>query len=201
MLGLRQRFGMLMLASLLCVLPTNASGDAVSTDPTKASKNDSSTVQTSTTQQPPFQDQLRERLIGNWVLTGTVAGQPTTHDVKAEWVLNHQYVQINEISRELNEKGQPKYEATVFVAWNAKTEQYACLWLDIIGGLSQASIGYATPSKDTMAFLFKGLDAGDDFHNTFKYNAKADTWEWLMDSEKKGILTPFGQLKLEKKPR
>ena len=40
-----------------------------------------------TAQQPGFQDPLLDLLAGNWVMTGTIAGAETTHDIVAEWVL------------------------------------------------------------------------------------------------------------------
>ena len=42
------------------------------------------------------QVQLLDHLAGNWVLQGTIAGKPTTHDVQAEWVLNREYLLLRE---------------------------------------------------------------------------------------------------------
>jgi hypothetical protein len=47
---------------------------------------------------PP--DSLFDRLVGNWVLRGTIARQQTTHDVTFEWMLGRSYVQMHEVSRE-----------------------------------------------------------------------------------------------------
>jgi hypothetical protein len=51
-------------------------------------------------QQPTFHDALLDHLAGSWVLQGTIAGRPTTHDITAEWVLAHQYLRLQEVSRE-----------------------------------------------------------------------------------------------------
>src|SRR5512142_1995786 len=83
---------------------------------------------------PVFQDSLLDRMTGKWTLRGTIAGQQTTHDVNGAWVLGHQYVQMNEVSQEREAKGHPAYEATVFIGWDARSEDYACLWLDNTGG-------------------------------------------------------------------
>ena len=45
-------------------------------------------------------DSLFPRLIGHWVLRGTIARQQTVHDVTFEWLLGREYVQMHEISRE-----------------------------------------------------------------------------------------------------
>jgi hypothetical protein len=142
-------------------------------------------------QQPTFRDALADKLVGDWVLTGTIAGHPTTHDIHAEWVMNHQYVRIHETSREKNATGEPAYDAFVFIGWNGQLKQYACVWLDVYGGASPESIAYAEPGKDKMTFLFKASD--EDFHTTFAYDEKTNSWEMTMDSEAKGKLRPFAR--------
>ena len=50
---------------------------------------------------------IMDHLVGRWVLSGTIAGKKTTHQVSAKWVLNHGYVQLHEISREKAAGGRP----------------------------------------------------------------------------------------------
>jgi hypothetical protein len=80
-------------------------------------------------QQAPVNSPLLDHLAGKWLLQGTVGKQIVTHDLDAEWVLQHHYLLFPEVSREKNVKGEPQYEATVFVGWNEKTKQYACVWM------------------------------------------------------------------------
>ena len=150
-------------------------------------------------QQTSFQDSLLEHMVGRWILQGTIAGKETTHDIIAEWVLGHQYMQFHETSREKNAVGQAEYEAIVFIGWDQPSSQYACLWLDVTGGggLSAQAIGHAKPNGDEIAFLFKGSD-GSTFHTTFVYDRSADTWRWLMDSEENGKLQPFARVMLRR---
>jgi len=42
-------------------------------------------------------DSLFPRLIGHWVLRGTIARQQTVHDVTFEWLLGREYVQMHEV--------------------------------------------------------------------------------------------------------
>ena len=151
-------------------------------------------------QQGTFQDPLLDHLIGKWILEGSIDGKETTHDVISEWVLDHQYVRLHEVSREKNAKGQAAYEAIVFIGWDQSSSQYACLWLDSTGGggLSDPSIGHAKRNGDEIAFLFKGKD-GTIFHTRFVYSRGADTWQWLMDGEEGGKLQPFARVRLTKK--
>lgn len=75
-------------------------------------------------------DSLFDRLIGRWVLRGTIARQSTTHDVTFAWMLGREYVQMHEVSREREANGTPSYEAVVLFGRDPKSGEYACLWLD-----------------------------------------------------------------------
>ena len=58
-------------------------------------------------------DSLFDRLVGHWVLRGSIARQSTTHDVDFEWMLGREYVKMHEVSRERGPNGAPVYEAVV----------------------------------------------------------------------------------------
>lgn len=155
-------------------------------------------VASAQTSKPPTE--LLERLVGKWVLNGTIDGKTTTHDITVSWVLNGQYVQLHEISREKDAQGRPAYEAIVYITWEPSRGEYSCLWLDSTSneGLSNGILGRAKPSVDEFPFLFKYPD-GNTFHTTFTYDRKADTWQWKMDGEEKGKLVPFARVTLRRK--
>ena len=147
-------------------------------------------------QQPPVNSPLLDHLVGKWVLEGTIAGRDTIHDVNAEWVLEHHYVRIQEVSRQKNEKGEPQYQATIYIGWNEATKENACVWLDVYGGLSSESIGVASPKENELLFVFKDGKGAVTFKNNFVYDAKAGTWEWRMDNVANGVAKSFGRVKL-----
>jgi hypothetical protein len=150
-------------------------------------------------QQPPVNSLLLDHLAGKWLMEGTIAGQPTKHDLDVEWVLDHHYLRIHEVSQERKAGGQPRYEATVFIAWNDPPKQYSCAWLDVYGGLSPASIGLAPPSESELAFLFKNDKGEPDFSNDFVYDAKTDTWSDALDNIVNGVRKSFGRVKLSRR--
>jgi hypothetical protein len=117
-------------------------------------------------------------------------------------VLGHQYVKFREVSREKKADGQPEYEAIVFIGRDQPSGRYACLWLDNSGGsgLTGQSIGYAERAGDEMAFLFYD-GKGVPFHTTFTYDKSTDSWQWKMDGEEGGRLTPFARVKLTRSPK
>src|SRR5579864_4780765 len=92
-------------------------------------------------QQAPVHSPLLDHLAGKWLMQGTVGKQSVTHYFEAEWVLQHHYLRFHEFSREKNDKGEPQYDAMVFIGWTEKTKQYACVWLDVYGGATPESIG------------------------------------------------------------
>ena len=104
-------------------------------------------------QQPPVNSPLLDHLAGKWLMRGTVGKQSVNHDLDAEWVLQHHYLRFHEVSREKDDKAGPQYEAMVFVGWNEKTKQYACVWMDVYGGATVESIGLATPKENELAFV------------------------------------------------
>jgi len=149
-------------------------------------------------QQPPVNSPLLDRLVGNWVLQGTIAGQQTTHDVEAEWVLDHHYLRIHEISREKTSQGKPQYEATIYIAWNEAQKQYAAVWLDVYGGISSESIGIADPKQNGLMFIFKDEKGAVSVSNDFVYDAQSDTWQWLINNLDKGMVKPFARVTLKR---
>ena len=150
-------------------------------------------------QQTTSQDSLLDRMVGKWVLQGTIGGSETTHDINAKWVLDHQYLEMKEVSREKDMNGKPLYEANVFICWEQKLHQFSCLWLDNTGngGLTTQAVGHAKSNGDKIELLFKGAD-NSLFHTTFVYNKVTDTWQWLMDGEENGKLQPFARVKLSR---
>ncbi len=149
-------------------------------------------------QQPIFRDSLLERMVGHWVLSGTIDAKQTTHDVAIDWVLNHGYIRLHEVSREKDAAGAPAYEAIVFIGADPGHKGLACLWLDSTGGtgLNGGALGHAEPAGDRIPFLFK-FPNGGVFHTTFVYERSSDQWQWLMDDQTKdGKLTPFARVTL-----
>jgi len=151
-------------------------------------------------QQGPLQDPLLDRLVGTWVLEGTIAGSQTMHDIQADWILAHGYVRLHEVSRERDASGRPAYEAMVLIGWDQASDQYACMWLDSTGsnGLKGEAIGHAKRAGDELPFLFEDSD-GSLFHTTFAYDRGADAWRWIMDGEQDGRRQPFARVTLTRK--
>jgi hypothetical protein len=151
-------------------------------------------------QSATFQDPLLDRMVGKWALQGTIAGRNTTHDIVSEWVLGHQYMRIQEVSREKDARNQPAYEAIIFIGWDPKSSQYTCLWLDNTGSwdFTSTAIGRAKQSGDGITFRF-GSNDGSSVNTTFSYNRDADTWQWSIDNDTGGKIQTFARVRLTRK--
>lgn len=145
-----------------------------------------------------YADPLLDRLIGTWVLRGQIAGKDTTHDVVAEWVLNHEYVRLHEVAREKDAKGNAAYEAIVIIGTGRPSHDYACLWLDSTGGagLVPEGFGHAKRVGEEIPFVFLDSKGRISFKNTFSYDKSTDSWAWLMDNVVSGKAIPFARVKL-----
>lgn len=148
-------------------------------------------------QPPTFQDPLLDHMIGKWVLQGTIAGRNTTHDIVSEWVLGHQYMRIQEVSREKDARNQPAYEATIFIGWEQQSSEYRCLWLDNTGpwDFTSQAIGHAKRGGDAITFRFGSSD-GSSINTTFSFDKNADTWQWSIDNEMGGKIQTFARVRL-----
>jgi hypothetical protein len=140
---------------------------------------------------------LLGKLIGHWVLSGTIAGQNTVHDVEAEQVLQGNYVRISETSRERNGDGRPQYEATVYVGW--LRDHYVCIWLDNTEVASGEITCSAAAAADAIPFEFRDREGALSFANRFVYHAADDSWEWQMDNIRGGQPVPFARVRLRRR--
>lgn len=142
---------------------------------------------------------LLDRMVGHWVLTGEIAGQATTHDVEVEWVLQHKYVRITEVSRERADNGLPQYEATIFVGWLETTNRYVCFWLDNTEVASGEVTCLALVAGDVIGFEFRDREGALIFTNRFTYDRAADTWQWRMVNPQGGREEVFGEVTLNRR--
>jgi len=142
-------------------------------------------------------DSLFPRLIGHWVLRGTIARQQTVHDVTFDWLLGREYVQMHEVSRERAPNGTPAYEAVVLFGRDPKTGEYACMWMDntAAAAFPPAGTGRGSVAGDSVHFLFQ-YTVTTSFHTTFVFDRANNSWQWHMDNDSSGVRRPFARVTL-----
>lgn len=149
----------------------------------------------------PTPESLMDRMIGVWVMQGTIDNEKVTHDVYVDRILNRQYVRIHEVAREKDAAGEPAYEAWIHIAWDKANEEYVVMWLDNTGitNFSSDGVGHGKPDGDRIPFIWHLAD-GSGIHNTFAYDRASDTWSWKIDNlDKSGKSSPFGRVTLKRK--
>jgi len=145
-------------------------------------------------------DSLFPRLVGNWVLRGTIGRRQTVDDVNFKWLLGREYVEMHEVSRERAPNGKPVYEAVVLFGRDPATGAYACVWMDntAAAAFPPAGTGRGTVRGDSISFLF--LDsAATSFHTTFLYDVSRDSWQWHLDNDSSGVRKPFARVTLTRR--
>lgn len=152
-------------------------------------------------QEKPQHEFLMDKIIGTWVMQGTIDDENVTHDVIIDRILNNQYVRIHEIAREKDANGDPAYEAWIHIAWDKHSEEFVVMWLDNTGvtNFAPEGVGHGKPDGDRIPFIWKLAD-GSGIHNTFAYERASNTWTWSIDNlDKSGKSSPFGRLTLKQK--
>ena len=158
-----------------------------------------SVLPSAATAQLATQGTVLDHLAGDWVMTGTIAGEPIVHDIDADWVLAGHYLRFHDFSREREASGERAYEATVFIGWDAEAERFVCLWLDVTGGegLSNGVLGYAAQVGDSIPFVFGMGEYA--IHNTFVYHRNQDSWEWTILNVSGEERSEFAHVTLERR--
>ncbi len=146
---------------------------------------------------PDAPTQLLDNLAGRWVMSGTLGGKRTTHDVEAGWVLKREYIRFHEVSREKDASGGPAYEAIVLLSWDAKKDGYSCLWMDNTAGgaLASEGIAHGKPAAGAIPLVFT-IAGKESLHTTFRYDARADSWQLTIDDVTSGKSDRFGDVRL-----
>jgi hypothetical protein len=124
-----------------------------------------------------FHDDFLDNLAGDWKLTRKIRGQSAENTVKAEWVLNHQFllVHLKDV------KSPPNYEAMVYIGYDNTSERYVGHWIDVFGGRFSETLGYGIRSGNSIKFVFEYPDG--PFHNTFTWNPETKSWVFLMEQK------------------
>lgn len=134
------------------------------------------TVHAQTSPAPRLEDPFLQNLIGEWTIERKIRGTVVHNTLKAEWVLQHQFVQLH-----MKDTAQPsEYEALVLVGYDPSTKRYLAHWCDSFGG-QYAGVGYGVLVNNAIDFFFNYADG--PFHNTFTWNSATRSWRFLMESE------------------
>jgi len=141
-----------------------------------------------------FEDELLNKLAGQWDLTGKIGNRPVENNFSAQWILNHQFIELNFV----DVASPPSYIAKVSIGYDCISERYVVHWLDNFGGRFSETLGYGIKKGQTIEFRFEYPDA--PFINKFTYDNKNDSWHLHMTTKNdKGEWIVFGDEYLKRK--
>jgi len=144
--------------------------------------------------QSRFEDDLLNKLAGDWDLTGTIGNRAAENHFSAQWVLNHQFIELNLV----DVVSPPRYMAKVSIGFDCISERYVAHWLDILGGRISETLGYGIKKGEGIEFRFEYPDG--PFINLLSYDGHADSWHMHMtQKDSKGTWVVFGDEYLKRK--
>ncbi|MGD0955714.1 MAG: DUF1579 family protein [Candidatus Acidiferrales bacterium] len=130
-----------------------------------------------------WHDELVEHMAGTWNLEGTLAGKEAHHTVTAEWVLNHQFLQLHETTSASAPAPENRYDALWFIGYDDVSERYVVHLLDIFGTRYSETLGYGTRNGNSIALVFEYPDG--PFHTTYRWIPEDGSWRWLLEQKDK----------------
>ena len=140
-------------------------------------------------------DGLIDHLKGSWKLEGKVGSSDAHHDVRAVWVLNHQFLRIQEMPAANAPASERRYDSIWYLGYDPISERYVLHLMDTFGARFSETLGYGIRDGNQIKFVFEYPDG--PFHTTYRWNAEEKSWQWLMEQkDKDGKWVPFANLKL-----
>ena len=134
-----------------------------------------------------FNDQLLDKLVGNWDLNGKIGNEPVANNCSAQWVLNHQFIELSLVDTAKI----PTYAAKIFIGYDCISERYIVHWIDNYGGRFSETLGYGQLKGNAIEFRFEY--SYGPFINKFIFDSKKDTWQLKMTTKNaKGAWVVFG---------
>ena len=133
-----------------------------------------------------FQDDLLDKLVGNWRIVREFRNRTVENNATAEWVLNHQFLRVH--MRDVTEP--PRYEAMVFIGFNPTEQRYVGHWIDVFGGEFSETLGLGKRNGNLIEFTFQYPDSL--LTNVFLFDAASGTWTSKIDQQdESGAFVPF----------
>ncbi|MBX7105233.1 MAG: hypothetical protein K1X57_14215 [Gemmataceae bacterium] len=125
-----------------------------------------------------FRDDFIENMVGDWKVSRKIRGTVVENKLKAEWVLNHQFLQLHM----KDVANPPAYEAIVLIGYVHSDQKYVAHWCDTFGGKFSA-IGYGKRVGQSIEFEFQ-YPSGP-FYNTMTWDPQAKGWTMRGESRSK----------------
>jgi hypothetical protein len=122
------------------------------------------------------EEALLDHLVGRWVMSGQVMGDPVTYTAEGARVLQDRWVRLHLLDRATP----PGYEASVHIGFDPAKRRYVVHWLDNFGAAGAGVAGFGTMSGDTLALRFDY--ASGPFRDWLVWHPERRGWTFLLES-------------------
>ena len=120
-------------------------------------------------------DDLLNKLVGRWSLTGKMGDTALYQEVSAKWALRDLFVEMRLSPIRVGEGGNPDYEALYFVGHDKKTSEYVLHVFDTFGMTSKPVPGIGVREDNSIRFKFDY--AVGPWFNTFTWDPDRRSWK------------------------
>jgi hypothetical protein len=128
---------------------------------------------------PPHpRDVFLAQLAGSWDFAGTLGGKPVRYRGKGRWVLQHGWLRLN-----LTDVNAGGYEASVYLGFDAKADDYVAHWLDRFGAAGARVVATGRREGRTLVLLFPYPEGA--FRDTLTLAADGKAGALLIEAQQK----------------
>jgi hypothetical protein len=138
----------------------------------------------------PLQDELADKLVGAWNLDGSVMGRQAHHRLRAQWVLGHEFLRLEEETSADAPASESRYEAIWFLGYDDVDRHYVLHLMDLFGGRFSETLGNGVRDGNVLRFNLEYPDG--PFRTTWAWDDASKSWKWHMEQKNKaGEWTTF----------
>jgi hypothetical protein len=140
-------------------------------------------------------DLFLDALQGNWTMAGTLGGKPVHYLADGTRVLHGGFLKLHMIDRQLP----PKYDAEVFIGFDAKANDFIVHWLDLFGAAGARVIARGERKGQQLVVVFPYAEGA--FRDTFSWQRTSRSWSLLLESQSAdGMWSTFATYTLTPRP-
>lgn len=141
-------------------------------------------------------DALLDNLVGDWrVARKSGDGSTAENTLHAEWVLNHQFLQLHYRDVE----SPPAYEAVAFIGFDNKAQRYVMHWMDVYGGRPSQTLGSGTLDEAAHTIYFQFNYPDSQVLKAFAFDPASKTWTSVIRQKSKGPWTLLAEDRISKR--
>ena len=119
-----------------------------------------------------------DALQGAWVMEGTLGGKPVRYRAEGQRVLQGGFLRLHMTDAD----SPPKYEAELYIGYDAGAEDYIAHWLDRFGAAGARVVATGKRRDDELVLVFPYSEGA--FRDTFTWHPDPHSWSLLLESER-----------------